>query len=138
MIISTFLIAELQNAIENVDLVIAQRFLANMVELEEVFKFGFLVGVHSVEVTYNSRNLTLTHSDQESRDLSMSTRVIQHDTMEAPDTFHPYPNKSSFLLGDWFWNGGIQKSHKSFEELLRIIGDADFRSEDIRLALELD
>ena len=25
-------------------------------------------------------------------------------------TYSPYPNWSSFLLGDWYWNGGIQKS----------------------------
>ncbi|KAG2045967.1 hypothetical protein BDR06DRAFT_1040545 [Suillus hirtellus] len=93
--------------------------------------FGLSRQYHSKEVT-TLENLTLTHSDQESQDLSMPAHVIQHDTTEAPNTFFPYPNRSSFLLGDWFWNGGIQKSQKSFKELLRIIGDADFQSEDIR------
>ncbi|KIK37340.1 hypothetical protein CY34DRAFT_15768 [Suillus luteus UH-Slu-Lm8-n1] len=45
--------------------------------------------------------------------------------------FYPYPNQSSFLLGEWYWNGSLQKSQKSFRELLQIIGDAQFRPEDI-------
>ena len=33
----------------------------------------------------------------------------------APDNpFRPYPNKSSFRLGDWYWNHRPQKSHESF------------------------
>jgi hypothetical protein len=35
-------------------------------------------------------------------------------------------------LGDWYWNRGVQKSHESFKELLSIIGDPDFTSDDIR------
>ena len=49
-----------------------------------------------------------------------------------PDDFYPYPNHSSFLLGDWFWTGGIQKSQESFKDLLKIIGDPDFNASDIR------
>jgi hypothetical protein len=46
--------------------------------------------------------------------------------------FAPYPNENSFLLGDWYWNHGIQKSEESFRSLLRIVGDSRFRPEDIR------
>jgi hypothetical protein len=46
--------------------------------------------------------------------------------------FAPFPNKNSFLLGDWYWNGGIQKSQESFSKLLSIIGDEKFRPEDVR------
>src|ERR1700722_1388352 len=49
-----------------------------------------------------------------------------------PPTFYPYPNLSSFRLGDWYWNGGIQKSQSSFKELMDIVGDPDFRPADIR------
>ncbi|KAG1814221.1 hypothetical protein EV424DRAFT_1326059, partial [Suillus variegatus] len=86
---------------------------------------------HDPEELTTLDNLTLTHSESD-QDFSMPARVIHSDNINAPDAFHPYPNKSSFLLGDWFWNGGIQKSQKSFKELLRIIGDTEFRPEDIR------
>jgi hypothetical protein len=46
--------------------------------------------------------------------------------------FYPYPNYNSFRLGDWYWNHGIQKSQKSFRELLDIVGDTDFHSSDVR------
>jgi hypothetical protein len=71
---------------------------------------------HNLEEVTTLENLTLTHSDQEDQELSMP--AMQHGGAEDSDTFHPYPNKSSFLLGDWFWNGGLQKSQKSFKELL--------------------
>ena len=48
------------------------------------------------------------------------------------DTFYPYPNRSSFQLGDWYWNGSAQKSHASFKELVNIVGDPDFSPFDIR------
>jgi hypothetical protein len=57
---------------------------------------------------------------------------MQRSGRKDPDTFHPHPNQSSFLLGDWFWAGGLQKSQKSFKELLWIIGDTEFGLEDIR------
>src|ERR1700722_16455246 len=49
-----------------------------------------------------------------------------------PPSFYPYPNSSSFRLGDWYWNGGIQKSQSSFKELVHIVGDPEFHPEDIR------
>lgn len=50
----------------------------------------------------------------------------------ASQTFYPYPNRSAFRLGDWFWNGGVQKSQASFDELMKIIGDPRFQPEDIQ------
>lgn len=47
-------------------------------------------------------------------------------------TFHPYPNESSFLLGDWYWNHGTQKSQGSFTQLVDIITGVDFKMEDVR------
>jgi hypothetical protein len=46
--------------------------------------------------------------------------------------FYPFPNRSAFMMGDWFWNGGVQKSHRSFRELMDIIGDSEFNVEDVR------
>jgi hypothetical protein len=50
----------------------------------------------------------------------------------TPPSFYPYPNRSSFRLGEWYWNGGVQKSQSSFKDLLNIVGDHDFHSADIR------
>jgi hypothetical protein len=49
-----------------------------------------------------------------------------------PSTCYPYPNESSFLLGDWFWNGGVQKSKKDFKDLVDIITHPRFKPDDIR------
>jgi hypothetical protein len=46
--------------------------------------------------------------------------------------YSPYPNRSSFLLGDWYWNHGIQKSKDSFSQLIRIVGNQEFRPEDVQ------
>jgi hypothetical protein len=46
--------------------------------------------------------------------------------------YSPYPNKSSFLLGEWYWDDRTQKSHKCFDRLLKIIGDPNFKPEDVR------
>jgi Plavaka transposase len=56
------------------------------------------------------------------------------DTPCAPHdlAFHPYPNQSSFELGHWYWNGGVQKSHKDFKELIDIVGDSHFDPDDVR------
>jgi hypothetical protein len=64
------------------------------------------------------------------RDLSnIHVDVPSHSDSQ---TFHPYPNQSAFRLGDWFWNGGVQKSQASFNELMEIIGDPGFQLEDVR------
>jgi hypothetical protein len=44
----------------------------------------------------------------------------------------PFPNKNSFLLGNWHWNGGLQKSLSEFKELIDIIGDPSFNPDDVR------
>lgn len=45
--------------------------------------------------------------------------------------YHPYPNRSSFQLGDWYWNNGVQKSQGDFKKLLDILGDPSFNSVDV-------
>ena len=45
--------------------------------------------------------------------------------------FYPYPNQTSLLLGDWYWNQGTVKSRKCFQSLLEIVGSSDFKPEDI-------
>jgi len=47
------------------------------------------------------------------------------------NSYHPYPNESSFLLGEWYWNDGERKSQSSFQNLLNIVGHPTFRPEDV-------
>lgn len=62
-----------------------------------------------------------------------STHIATDQPRDRP-SFAPYPNESSFLLGQWYWSGGVQKSQQSFKELLDIIGHPDFDPSDVRHA----
>ena len=46
--------------------------------------------------------------------------------------FWPYPNHSSFLLGEWYWNNGFLKSQRDFSDLIEIVGHPDFKPDDVR------
>jgi hypothetical protein len=46
-------------------------------------------------------------------------------------SFYPYPNENSFLLRDWYWNHGVQKSCKTFKGLLDIVGHPQFCPQDV-------
>ncbi len=46
----------------------------------------------------------------------------------------PFPNRSTFLLGNWHWNGGLQKSQSEFKGLIDIVGDPSFNPDDVRHA----
>ncbi|OBZ70227.1 hypothetical protein A0H81_10051 [Grifola frondosa] len=50
----------------------------------------------------------------------------------SSNVFHPYPNRSSFLLGEWYWNGSVQKSQDDFKHLLGIVGDPVFHPSHIQ------
>ncbi|KAF9458454.1 hypothetical protein BDZ94DRAFT_1313287 [Collybia nuda] len=47
------------------------------------------------------------------------------------EAYGPYPNGSSFALGEWFWNSNVQKSKEDFRHLVGIITDPAFKKEDI-------
>ena len=49
----------------------------------------------------------------------------------SADSYHPYPNQSSFLLGEWYWNGGLKKTQSGFQDLIKIVGHPRFRPEDV-------
>jgi hypothetical protein len=55
-------------------------------------------------------------------------------TSSLPDetAYSPYPNQSSFALGEWYWCHGVQKSKESFKDLVRIITDPKFQTSDIQ------
>ena len=60
----------------------------------------------------------------------------EHMKVDKPargdNPFHPYPNESSMLLGEWYWNQSSLQSKNSFKRLLSIIGNQDFDPKDIR------
>jgi hypothetical protein len=58
--------------------------------------------------------------------------LIESSNPSLPvDRYNPYPNLSSFLIGEWYWNGGEKKSQASFEQLMKIVGHPEFRPEDV-------
>jgi hypothetical protein len=57
------------------------------------------------------------------------SRSVQPDDHSA---FYPYPNEASFRLGQWYWEGGVQKSQESFKQLLDIIVDPGFDPSHVR------
>jgi hypothetical protein len=65
-----------------------------------------------------------SHDPEEHNEFS-DTPSSLHPT-SLPQSFYPYPNLNSFRLGEWYWNGGVQKSQSSFKELLDIVGDRNF------------
>ncbi|KAI0055213.1 hypothetical protein BV25DRAFT_1815943, partial [Artomyces pyxidatus] len=71
-------------------------------------------------------------------DLVSLGSLIDDDDATLPQTedqtkvqYHPYPNATSFRLGDWFWNGSHQKTMVTFRELLAIVGDNDYKPKDV-------
>ncbi|EFI26951.1 ubiquitin and ribosomal protein S27a [Coprinopsis cinerea okayama7 len=61
---------------------------------------------------------------------------VTHD--DAPhqgtaDSYHPYPNRSSFELSEWFWGGqSSTNSLARFDALTKVVGDPEFVPADIR------
>lgn len=65
------------------------------------------------------------------RDLSC-IKAFANPSYSDARIFYPYPNESAFRLGDWFWNGGVQKSQASFDKLMNILSDPGFQLADVR------
>ena len=99
--------------------------LANSFGLSRRY-YGDRVPTHDPEDAMTLPRLTLTLPVEEHGD--SAGHVLERS---GASLFYPYPNKSSFLLGDWYWNGGIQKSKESFKNLIKIVGSPEFRPEDV-------
>lgn len=66
-------------------------------------------------------------------DLSDIVETVPYAQGSVTSTsYGPFPNKNSFLLGEWYWNRGAQKSQQNFKELLDIITSDDYRPADVR------
>ncbi|KJA22070.1 hypothetical protein HYPSUDRAFT_202540 [Hypholoma sublateritium FD-334 SS-4] len=71
-------------------------------------------------------------SEVQSSDVSHSPTDDDPAESLSAKVFRPYPNKNAFLLGEWYWNGGLQKSKEDFKNLMNIICDQSFVPADIR------
>jgi hypothetical protein len=70
-------------------------------------------------------------------DILALSNIVDTGSGSPPATipsFGPFPNRSSFLLRDWYWSHGVKKSQEDFKELLRIVGDDDFQPAEVRAA----
>ena len=50
---------------------------------------------------------------------------------EGPTDFSPFPNQNLYLLDNWYWNHGTQKSQESFQDLISIVSQPEFKPSDI-------
>lgn len=75
---------------------------------------------HDPEELVNLSDLCDGHG--ETSDNNNEPHVVTQNTSLPRASFGPYPNESSFLLGEWYWNGGHQKSQEDFPSLLNTVG----------------
>lgn len=67
------------------------------------------------------------------RETSLFSKVVPVDgVIDAASPYYPYPNRSSLELGNWYWNGGVQKSQQSFNDLINIVTDSNFDPDGVR------
>jgi hypothetical protein len=81
------------------------------------------------------RQYFATHFPEHDPDENMASDLVLTTSLDSADEaklYHPYPNQSSFLLGEWYWNDGVKKSTSSFTNLLKIIEHPGFQPEDVR------
>ncbi|KDQ51528.1 hypothetical protein JAAARDRAFT_199000 [Jaapia argillacea MUCL 33604] len=57
---------------------------------------------------------------------------VCNPTPQLLSDFGPYPNKSAYLLGNWYWTSGAQKSKADLKRLVKdVIGNPDFNRADL-------
>jgi Plavaka transposase len=86
--------------------------------------FGLFRQYHATSFPQHDPDENLTSGDL------MDVEPLSSSTIPAV-RYQPYPNLSSFLLGEWFWNDGAKKSQSTFKNLIRIVGNPDFRPQDV-------
>ncbi len=76
-----------------------------------------------------------THDpDAEIQDLTRSKAQIKPDNPDiiSASLFTPYPNENAFLLGEWYWNNGVQKTQEDFLKLISIVSSDSFNPVDLQ------
>jgi hypothetical protein len=86
--------------------------------------FGLFRQYHAIRFPDHDPDENITSDDlvDSSPDISSNCPV---------NSYYPYPNEWSFLLGEWYWNDGVKKSQSSFQNLIKIVGHPSFRPEDV-------
>ncbi|KAG0694232.1 hypothetical protein DFH29DRAFT_1006524 [Suillus ampliporus] len=80
---------------------------------------------HDPEDAVTLEDISTIHGNMRERPLSNVETTID-EVLDEASPYYPYPNRSSLELGDWYWNGGVQKSQQSFNNLVNIVTNADF------------
>jgi hypothetical protein len=80
--------------------------------------------------SYNTLGLP-SHDPEEHVTVDTLSNINDSSSQPSNDAFYPFPNLNAFRLGDWYWNGGTQKSQSSFQTLLDIVGDPGFQPADV-------
>jgi hypothetical protein len=62
------------------------------------------------------------------------TQSLQSPSEPNQSQFDPFPNQSSFHLGEWWWSNNHEKSRSSFQALLDVVGSDTFNPKDVREA----
>jgi hypothetical protein len=74
-----------------------------------------------------------THDPENEADISNLSNIAYPNVCNPSDlSYGPYPNESSFRLGEWYWNHRVEKSQASFRDLVGIVGDEGFLPSDIK------
>src|SRR6202453_4814117 len=74
-----------------------------------------------------------SHDPENKTTLSALSNIVDPEqSSDDPPSFCLYSNRSSFQLGDWYWNRGAQKSQQGCKSLVDIVGAEDFEPTDIR------
>ncbi|TEB31764.1 hypothetical protein FA13DRAFT_1791092 [Coprinellus micaceus] len=88
---------------------------------------------HDPDLFLSSSGSEEAEGDDEPSDSQATEPTERTIPYAKPGTnpYYPFPNWSSYKLGEWFWSEG-GKTYQSFEHLVSIIGDEDFRAHDIQ------
>ncbi|KAJ3549152.1 hypothetical protein NMY22_g988 [Coprinellus aureogranulatus] len=90
----------------------------------------------TLETRPHDPDLYLSNSDLREDDedrLAMLSQPGRPPTGSG-NPYHPFPNWSSYKIGDWYWSEGGEKSRESFQRLVNVICDEDFCPADLRRA----
>lgn len=96
--------------------------------------FGLSKKFYGMELPGHSPDESLTLSnffDNPTEDDRVRPGLHSHPRAKAA-SLSPYPNQNSFELGDWYWNTGVQKSQSNFKALINIVGNPEFKPEEVR------
>ncbi|KIK35174.1 hypothetical protein CY34DRAFT_56217, partial [Suillus luteus UH-Slu-Lm8-n1] len=88
--------------------------------------FSSVVPTHDPEEYVTIADLSFIPGSPQVDDEEHTPLAARYDSQ-----YHPYPNRSSFELGNWYWNQGVQKSQGDYMKLMEILGNSTFKATDV-------